>query len=220
MKKLILLGDSTCAIKTEEARPETGWGEAFAPFMDKEWTLINLAQNGRSTEMILLEGIFADACHIAEEGDYVIIQFGHNETKKEIHRHTEPWTTYQYNLQYMINRLSKKRVKVILISSIARRNFIDGHMVDTHGDYPLSMKAVAERNNIPFIEMSQRTLAFFEDAGENESLRYFMNFPKGVYPNYPEGKEDNTHLRPEGAALIASMIAEELKKTDSFPFLA
>jgi len=212
MRKVILLGDSTCANKREEARPETGWGECFASYLKEDWCLYNLAQNGRSTQMVLLEGIFADACHLAGKGDYVLIQFGHNESKKEAHRHTEPWTTFRYNLHYMINRLKKKEFNVILISSIARRNFQKGHMVDTHGDYPAAMKKAAKENNLPFIEMSQRTLDYLDKVGEEESLKYFMNFPAGLYPNYPEGKTDNTHLRPEGAALIASMIAEEAKK--------
>ena len=88
MNKLFLLGDSTCAVKEDSARPETGWGEMFYPYLKDGWTLVNHAQNGRSTEMILLEGIFYDCFWESSEGDYVIIQFGHNENKPEEYRRT------------------------------------------------------------------------------------------------------------------------------------
>lgn len=218
MNKLFLLGDSTCAIKEEKARPETGWGECFSQYLAAGWTLRNLAKNGRSTESVLLEGIFSDCAHEAGPGDYVIIQFGHNESKPEVHRHTEPYGKYQDNLRYMISRLEKKGAEVVLISSIARRNFIDGKMVDTHGDYPAAMKKVAEEKHLIFIEMSERTRSLLEAMGEEKSRELFMNFDAGLYENYPEGKGDNTHLRPAGAAFIASLIAEECRKV-GLPFV-
>ena len=85
MPKLFLLGDSTCAIKEECARPETGWGECFSKYLNPSFELCNMAKNGRSTEMIIHEGIFFDCFEACSSGDYVIIQFGHNETKKEIY---------------------------------------------------------------------------------------------------------------------------------------
>lgn len=218
MNKLFLLGDSTCAIKEECARPETGWGECFPEQLASGWTLRNLAKNGRSTESVLLEGIFTDCAEEAGPGDYVIIQFGHNETKPEVHRHTEPYGKFRDNLRYMISRLEKKGAKVVLISSIARRNFVNGKMVDTHGEYPAVMKLVAEEKQLPFIEMSERTRSLIEAMGEEKSRELFMNFDAGLYENYPEGRCDNTHLRPAGASFIASLIAEECRKAE-LPFV-
>ena len=218
MNKLFLLGDSTCAKKETLVQPETGWGECFSPYLKEGWCLVNLAKNGRSTEMILREGIFLDCYYALSPGDYVMIQFGHNESKKEEYRHTEPLTSFKENLKYITYYLQKRGAKVIFISPIARRNFISGHMVDTHLDYPLAMEGLAKELNIPFIEMSQRTLNFLDKIGEEESLKYFMNFPPNTYPNYPNGNRDNTHLRVEGAELIASMIAHECIKSN-FPFM-
>lgn len=212
MPKLFLLGDSTCAIKESTARPETGWGECFSKYLNPSFELCNMAKNGRSTEMIIHEGIFFNCFNECSSGDYVIIQFGHNETKKEIYRRTYSNTTYKLNLRWFIDNFKKKGVNVILISSIARRRFVDGVCVNTHEDYPQAMKAVADQEGITFIEMSERTREYLTSIGEDESLKYFMNFAPGIYPNYPEGRDDNTHLRPEGAELIASMIYEECKK--------
>ena len=108
MPKLFLLGDSTCAIKEECARPETGWGECFSKYLNPSFELCNMAKNGRSTEMIIHEGIFFDCFEACSSGDYVIIQFGHNETKKEIYRRTYSNTTYKLNLKWFIDNLKKK----------------------------------------------------------------------------------------------------------------
>ena len=76
----------------------TGWGEMFSPYLAEGWSLRNLAVNGRSTRMILLEGIFYDCFWEAEEGDWVIIQFGHNENKPEDYRRTEPYGLRRWRL--------------------------------------------------------------------------------------------------------------------------
>ena len=218
MNKLFLLGDSTCAVKEDSARPETGWGEMFYPYLKDGWTLVNHAQNGRSTEMILLEGIFYDCFWESSEGDYVIIQFGHNENKPEEYRRTDPDGKFVFNLRYMIKNFRSRGVTVILISPISRRYFVNGKPQNTHFGYPAAMKRVAEEEGLIFIEMTQRTLRALDEMGEEESKKMFMNFPAGMYENYPEGKQDNTHLRPEGAAWIASLIADGLKPYDP-PFL-
>ena len=219
MSKLFLLGDSTCAAKEDSARPETGWGEMFQPFLKEGWMLCNMAKNGRSTQMILLEGIFFDCFWAAQAGDWVIIQFGHNENKPEDFRRTEPFGSFQRNLRFMTDNFRKKEVSVVLMSPISRRSFVSGHMVDTHGDYPRAMEAVAREEGVPFVEMTERTLSVLEALGEEASMKWFMNFPAGHYENYPEGKCDNTHLRPEGAAAVAALAAEGLRPY-RLPFLA
>ena len=208
MPVLFLLGDSTCAHKTDSARPETGWGECFEPYLAPGFEIVNLAVNGRSTEMAIHEGIFMKCFTKSRKGDWVIIQYGHNESKPEVYRRTTPYGTYQLNLRIMAANLMKKGVNVVFASSIARRKFEGGVCVDTHGDYPAAMKALADELGIPFIEMSERTRSLLNSEGEEKSLRFFMNFGPGLYPNYPEVREDNTHLRPEGAAMVASLMAE------------
>ena len=194
MNKLFLLGDSTCAVKEDSARPETGWGEMFYPYLKDRWTLVNHAKNGRSTEMILLEGIFYDCLNKPEE-----------------YRRTDPDGKFVFNLRYMINNFRSRGVTVILISPISRRCFVNGKPQNTHFGYPEAMNRVADEEGLIFIEMTQRTLRALDEMGEEESKKMFMNFPAGMYENYPEGKQDNTHLRPEGAAWIASLIADGLK---------
>lgn len=218
MNRLFLLGDSTCAVKEESARPETGWGEMFSPYLKEGWTLVNMALNGRSTQMILLEGVFFDCFFQASEGDWVLIQFGHNENKPEIYRRTDPDGSFSFNLSYMASNLRKKGVNVIFASPISRRNFQNGVAINTHFGYPEAMERLASASGIPFLELTKKTLDLLNETGEEKSRDWFMNFPAGMYANYPEGKNDNTHLRPEGAAVIAGLVYEGLKPF-ALPFL-
>ncbi len=213
MNRLILLGDSTCAIKTPEARPETGWGEKIYLFMKPEWSVLNYAKNGRSTRSCLKEGIFREALMNAEEGDWAVIQFGHNDQKTD-ERGTDAFTTYIANLKYMASSLMEKGVKVIFITSVPRHRFVDGKIVDTHKDYIAAMKAAGHQLSVPVLDITIPLMIDEAMMGEEESRKYYMNFGPGIYPNYPDGKEDNTHLRPEGAKWVASEIASQMKKLD------
>lgn len=217
MNRLFLFGDSTCAVKLPEARPETGWGEAFPAYMNDGWIIDNRAKNGLSTRSAILSGIFSGALLAAEEGDAAIIQFGHNDSKPDAERHTDPWSSYIANLVYMASELRKKGVAVYFATSIARRRFKDGDIEETHGDYPAAMKAAGHQAGVPVIDLTIPTMIALERMGDDESRKYFMNFPAGLYENYPDGKEDNTHLRPEGAAWIASLVAEKLSELDPVP---
>lgn len=221
MPTLFLLGDSTCATKREEARPETGWGECFSPYLASGWVLDNRAINGRSTRQFLLEGDFASVEASLQKGDAVLIQFGHNEPKPEPWRHTEPWTTYQENLRLMVNSIQNHGAIPFLATSIVRRRFveIDGIAVfqDTHGDYPKAMQAVAAEMGVPCIDMTSATIHWLSSLGDHASKRFFMNFPAGVYPNYPDGKADDTHLRPAGALEVAKLVAQRLAELNPQP---
>ena len=108
MNRVFILGDSTAAPKEEAARPETGWGECFSPFLDSSWVLENRAVNGRSTKLALSNGDFFNALASCCEGDAALIQYGHNESKPDEERHTEPWTSFKDNLTYMANAFRKK----------------------------------------------------------------------------------------------------------------
>ena len=210
MRKMHLFGDSTCAEKAVDKRPETGWGEKLIDFLGPDWIVCNNAKNGMSTKSCLDSGTFLSGLERVEVGDVAIIEFGHNDSKEDPLRRTEPWTSYQENLTYMKDELEKRGAKVIFLSPITRRLFKDGHIYNSHGEYPEAMKALSSKLDVPFVDMNKKTMDFFDSLGDEGSKRYFMNFPSGIYPNYPEGRCDNSHLRPEGALLIASMVYEEI----------
>ena len=216
MNKIYLIGDSTCQRNFDDTYPQTGWGQLFNEYISPKYKVINLAKNGRSSKSFYNEGLFKYCEDTIENGDFLFIQFGHNDEKEDIERHTDPFTTYQEQLSYYIDYALKKGAKPVLISSIYRRKFIDEHTLDPicHYDYPKAMEELAKKKNIIYIDMTSISKKALEEIGEKKSRDYFMNFDKDIYPNYPEGKEDNTHLREKGARLICELLVNEIKKID------
>ena len=216
MNRLYLLGDSTCADKKREARPETGWGEVISEYIVPGWVVVNCAFNGYSTVSCLKSGTFSSVLLSVKEGDCVIIQFGHNDEKTD-ERGTDPWGSYIANLVFMANKIREKKASVYFVTSVPRRIFLDGRLKDTHGDYIAAMKSAAHQASVPVVDI---TIPLMEDIlllGDEDSRKYFMNFDKGIYPNYMDGDNDNTHLRPEGAKWVASRIVSELSLLDPKP---
>lgn len=222
MSTLFLLGDSTCAQKSAEVFPETGWGMYFSQYLKEGWKLENRACNGKSTKSFLDEGDFASVEKSLQRDDYCILQFGHNENKEDEGRYTEPWTTYTKNLINMAERIMEMEAHPIFISSISRRNFLDEQfLMHTLGEYPSAMEAAAEQMNIPFVDATTPTRNAIMELGPIDSQNLFMHFAEGIYPNYPQGRSDDTHLRPEGAELVSKIIYDKLKELfPNLPFLS
>ena len=220
MNRLIILGDSTAAQKPESARPETGWGEVFGKYLKPGWLLDNRAINGRSTKDVIARGEFAEAFTAAASGDIVLIQYGHNDEKLEDpFRGARAWHEYTVNLMYMAEKLKAKGARVIFITSIARRCFDNGLLQDTHGDYAAAAKAAAHQAGVPCVDATLPAMLEYQRMGE-DSRRFHMDFAPGIYPNYPDGDADGTHLRPEGAAYYASLIMRLVREEDAgAPFL-
>ncbi len=211
MNKLFLLGDSTCAIKDREARPETGWGEKFFPYIKNDWSLLNYAKNGRSTRSALKEGIITSALFEAGEGDSVIVEYGHNDEKTD-DRGTDAFTSYIADLKYIASAFISKGCKVYFVTPVPRHKF-DGHRAkDTHKDYVAAVKIAGHQLSIPVLDITLPLMMDLSLLGEEESRRYYMHFGADLYENFPEGKTDDTHLRPEGAEWVAKEIADGMKK--------
>lgn len=209
MRQLFLLGDSTCAEKEADKRPETGWGMMMQELVGPTFTVVNLALNGRSTKSFLQEGVFGK-CHKAlKAGDVVMIQFGHNDSKEDDQRHTDPWTTYQGNLAFMAEQVRQKGAYPILLTPICRRRFTEeGVLVQTHGDYPSAMIALAKGRGYPLLDLTKETFLLLSHLGDQASKRLFLHLAPAEHPNYPEGAADDTHLNELGAAVVAKKVTE------------
>lgn len=217
MPRLFILCDSTGAVKTPLTRPETGWGETFGQYLKDGWILDNRSVNGRSTKDSIRLGEFQRVLDDSASGDAAIIQFGHNDEKLDDPRGAEAWSAFRVNLIYMAEKLKAKGVHVIFATPIARRKFEDGLLVDSHGDWPAAMKAAAHEACVPCVDMTMLTMVEIMKKGEDESKDYFMHFGPGLYENYPEGDEDDTHLRPEGAEWISSLLYKALSSLPDKP---
>jgi lysophospholipase L1-like esterase len=212
-QRILMIGDSTMSIKEEKAFPENGWGMALEKFCNKSTALYNYARNGRSTKSFINEGLWDKVNQNIEAGDFVIIQFGHNDEKsKDTLRYTVPQTTYKENLRRFINDTRKKGGLPILCSPIVRRQFDkEGKLINTHGAYPEAVRELAIETNVPLIDLEKLTSEIVGELGLEKSKKLFMVLAPHEYPNFPSGKEDNTHLQVEGAKIVAELFVNDIK---------
>ncbi|MFN3941979.1 MAG: rhamnogalacturonan acetylesterase [Flavobacterium sp.] len=209
------VGDSTMANKPlENNNPERGWVQMLAPFFNENVAIFNHAVNGRSSKSFRDLGHWQPVLNQLKKGDYVLIQFGHNDSKDtDPVRYTNPQTSYRYNLITYINEVRDKGATPILLSSIARRKFNDqGVLLDAHGNYTLVARLVAQEFNVEFIDMQYLTEQLFLKYGVESSKKLVLNFEPGEHPYFPEGKTDNTHLTEFGATEIAKLFVDEMVK--------
>ena len=213
MKKIIWTGDSTAAFNQADTFPQTGIGQVFSLYCKRDYITLDFAKNGASSKSFYDEGLFVQAENLISQGDYLFIQFGHNDEKPRKDRYTEPFSTYQEYLLCYVDSARKKGAYPVLVTPLCRRWFGEGGKVtDSHGEYPEAVRMLGKREGIPVVDLTMRSRELLERTGELLSRRWFMYFPAHVYARFPEGMEDNTHLHYEGAVMMAGLIAQELKK--------
>lgn len=213
---LYTIGDSTMADKIKpDENPEKGWCQVLPSFFDlNKITIDNRAVNGRSTRSFINEKRWESVYKSLKKGDYVFIQFGHNDEKiADSTRYTNPHTAYRYNLIRFVTEAREKGAIPVLFSSIARRNFNEhGVLVGTHGEYPIEARLVAQEYNVPFIDLGYFSEVLEQSYGPEKSKDLHLHFKAGEHPYYPEGKADDTHLSYKGALEIAKIVVTELTK--------
>lgn len=233
--KIYMIGDSTMANKPlENDNQERGWGQVLPAFFNEQVTIDNHAKNGRSSKSFIDEGRWQVVLDSLKEGDYLIIQFGHNDEKADSARHTEPGSTFDANLERFIVEARSKGAKPILMNSIVRRNFSDNPnavanddyrkakadepkvdtdtLFDTHGEYKEAPKSVAKKLNVPFVDMNTLTHELVQAMGKDDSKSIYMWIEAGACAACPDGRQDNTHLNIYGAHVVARIAVREMAK--------
>jgi len=211
-RTLHIAGDSTAAQKYADAAPETGWGMALPFFLGRTLTVANHAVNGRSSKSFIDEGRLTALLEGVRPGDLVLIQFGHNDEKTEDPaRGTDPYTTYQEYLRQYVKGARARRAEPVLITPVERRRFAeDGTARPTHGEYPAAMRALASEEGVTLLDVQALSLARWQELGPEGTEACFNWLEPGESPNYPDGKQDNTHFRPAGAVEVARTTARAL----------
>lgn len=207
-----LAGDSTMAHKPLDL-PERGWGMALGGFFKDVAMVQNHAVNGRSTKSFIHEGRWARLIGAVQTGDYVLIQFGHNDEKVEEPKvGTRPDSEFRDNLRRFIREVRAKRATPILATPIARRHFDSaGKLLPTHGVYPDAIRSVAAEEKVALLDLERDTSDWLQREGDEPSKRFFMWIAPGVYPKIPDGRKDDTHLVEAGAVKIAELAVAEMR---------
>ncbi len=216
MKHIYMMGDSTMQYNNYNTYPQCGWGQMLNIFAHEDVVIIDKAVNGRSTKSFKDEGRFDDILNKLEEGDFVICQFGHNDEKsQDPARYTTPNGTYLENLLYFYNEVTKRKCGFVLATSISRLKFENGKCTDTHKGYPQAMLEFAQKHSIDCVDLNQITLDHYNEIGQENAKRYHMIFEANRFSNFPEGKNDTSHLTYEGAHMVCQFFVENLEKTSS-----
>lgn len=206
-----LIGDSTMAIKEVKTYPETGWGMPFAAFFDETVTVDNRAQNGRSTKSFISENRWQPVVNDLHEGDYVFIQFGHNDEVPTKRSYT-PEAEFTANLKRFVSETRSHKGLPVLLTPVARRKFDDaGKIEETHATYAELVRAVARDTNTPLIDLDRSSQALLQQFGVENSKLLFNHLAPGEHPNYPEGREDNTHFNELGARRMAELVLADMR---------
>jgi lysophospholipase L1-like esterase len=207
---IFLAGDSTVASCPRNEAPMAGWGQLFQSFFTEEVKVLNFAKGGASTNTFIEIGYLDIILEFIQPNDYLFIQFGHNDQKSF---GTQAYTTYQSYLTKYVNGAREKGATPILVTSVHRRNFDEqGKLVNTLGDYPVSMIQLAEELDVQLINLWEKTEKLYQTLGVEGSRQLFTQFTPNEHPNYPDGIEDNTHFCEHGANEVGKLVMEGIKE--------
>ena len=216
---IYMVGDSTMAdYRDTISTPIRGWGQVLPTFLKKNVVVRNHAKDGRSTKSFIDEGRWNMVMKKLGKGDVVVIQFGHNDALKHSPSLFSCPQEYAENLGFMIRQAKSAEAFPILCTPIAGRVFVGDSLQNIHGDYPLEAKKIAERENVPLVDLTTMTMNWISSLGEEHSQSYFVyQIAPGEYKMYPNGKKDNIHLRLKGAVEVAKLFAEAVKVQEIKP---
>lgn len=235
---IFMIGDSTMADKDiSNDKQERGWGMVLKSYLSDEIIVSNHAVNGRSSKSFINEGRWDAVLERISPGDYVFIQFGHNDEKPAEDRHTDPGTTFDENLKKFVNDTRSKGGIPVLFNAVVRRNFyrqVDANtddeslrnttfhdmeekinsdtLIDTHGEYLNSPRNVAKLLHVPFVDANRITHDIEQNAGIEGSRKLHMWFKPNEHPSIPAGRKDNTHYNVYGAHVVAGMLIDEIAR--------
>ncbi|WP_211748398.1 rhamnogalacturonan acetylesterase [Paenibacillus sp. Marseille-Q4541] len=213
-----IAGDSTVCDQPTSGYPYAGWGQMLPAFFKHDVAVDNHAYSGRSTKSFIEEGRLDAILSRVKSGDFLFIQFGHNDEKSDALRGTKAFTTYQEYLSKYIHAAREREVHPVLITPVHRRYFQeDGSLMDTHGDYIVAMKELADQEKVPLIDLAAQSKILFEEAGvEGSKLDFLWAWP-GEYVHFPAGVEDNTHFSQRGARRMAKIVATSISELAIHP---
>jgi lysophospholipase L1-like esterase len=212
-----VIGDSTASVYDADLYPRMGWAQPLQEYVRAECAEVqDKALSGRSSKSFFDEGAWTPIRAALQEGDFVLIQFGHNDEKRDDPaRYTEPFGSYQDHLSMYIDDTLAARATPILLTPIERNKWSSGKLSDTHGEYPEAVRQLAQMRQVSLVDMTALTHAHLEDIGQSAASKLFMNLAPGEFPNYPSGNADDTHLQDKGAHVIAEIALDELVRQGS-----
>lgn len=226
---IFMAGDSTMALKPlskmvldsitgdsiAEPFPEKGWGQLLPEFFDDNVEVVDYAQNGRSSRTFIEQGWWQKILDEMQAGDYVVIQFGHNDSAADRPDRYTPPEEYVKNFSMFVDQVKERGGNPVICTSVVRRRFDkNGNFLDSHGEYVELARKVARDKGVPMIDMYEKSKSLMIGLGESKSTALFLHVKPGTNRNFPGGRIDNTHFVEEGARTMAGLFVEGLKENN------
>ncbi|MDR2840253.1 MAG: rhamnogalacturonan acetylesterase [Paludibacter sp.] len=206
---VFLCGNST--VVDQDNEPWAAWGQMLPLFFGKGIAIANYAESGESASSFINEGRLEKLLTQAHAGDYMFIEFGHND-QKQTGEGVGAWTTFTASLKKYISEARKRGIKPVLLTPVQRRNFENGKIINSHLDYPDAIRKLAADENVPLIDLHKVTAILYEALGEKNSVNAFVHYPANTFPNQAQALADNTHFNSYGAYEIARIVIEGIKQ--------
>ncbi len=211
---LFLCGNST--VVDQDSEPWASWGQMITRWFGDQLAIANFAESGETASGFIAAKRLAKALSMMKPGDFLIAEFGHNDQKQR-----GPGMGAYYNfataLKTIIDETRAREATPIFVTPTQRRSFKDGRIQETHANYPEAMLWVAERENVPIVDLHAMTRTFYETMGEEDSKKAFVHYPAGSFPGQKAPFKDNTHFNPYGAYELAKCVIEGLRQLQDTP---
>lgn len=203
---IFLCGNST--VVDQDNEPWASWGQIIPSFFNDNISIANYAESGESANTFIAAGRFKKILSVIKPGDYVFIEFGHNDQKQK-GKDKGPYLHYYNSLKQMVTDTRDRGAFAVLVTPTQRRSFNDqGKITDTHGEYPDAMRKLSVDMNVPLIDLHSKTRTLYEALGVENSKNAFVHYPANTFTNQTKALEDNTHFNPYGATQVSKCIIE------------
>ena len=205
---IFIAGDST--VTDQRSEPWSGWGQMLPSFFEQGVSVANYSESGRALFSFLWEKRLDKILSVIQPGDYLFIQFGHND-QKDKREGAGPFTTYKQELEDYIAKVREKKANPVLVTPMERRRWKEGVPQETLTEYAAAMKLVAKEQKVPLIDLHAMSLKFYAAMGEEESTRAFVHYPAHSFPDQEKALKDDTHHNPYGGYELARCVVEGIK---------
>ncbi|MCR2807499.1 rhamnogalacturonan acetylesterase [Paenibacillus soyae] len=215
---LFLAGDSTVTDPRDGIFPQSGWGQMLPYYFRHDVAVANHAVGGRSSKSFIGEGRLDVIKEEIKEGDFLFIQFGHNDQKPDEPRFTDPATTYKPYLMQYVEVARSANATPVLITSVQRRHFDEaGKLKDTHGAYLDAVRELAREEGVALIDLAEKSKRLYEELGPEETKKLLLWGAPGEWLNYSSGVQDNTHFQEYGSLRIAELVVQGIRELNLMP---
>ncbi|MBT2534303.1 pectin esterase [Arthrobacter sp. ISL-48] len=216
---IFVVGDSTSSVYAHSERPRAGWGQALPLLVGPQADVFDFALSGASSKSYADAGLLDRVLGMIQDGDYLLISFGHNDEKiEDPARGTDPATTFKDYLRRYIDGAAARGAKPVLVTPVERRRFDSfGAAKDTHGLYPQAVRELAAASGTPLVDLTTASKELWQKLGPEGTKTHFLYANPGEYAQYPAGAADNTHFQARGALAVAGVVVDGLKAIRAVP---